>query len=403
MKPNLKPTLVALALFAATGAAVLYYPATRGVAETPPEFNPPMQGQHNQRPLIEVVFVLDTTGSMSGLIQAAKEKIWSIASSMAAARPTPEIRMGLVAYRDRGDTYVTRITDLSSDLDAMYATLMELQADGGGDTPEAVNQALHDAVHRIGWSTDPQAYRAIFLVGDAPPQRNYPNDVQYPITLAVAAERGIVVNTIQCGNYQATTAEWQAIASLGAGEYFQVDQAGSALAITTPFDERLAELSAALDRTRLYFGSDDVRTERERKLETADKLHAAASPESRARRAAFNASAGGERNFLGDGELVEEVSSGRVDLDELPGTELPEPMQTMAPAEREEFVAETARRRDELQRQVNELVEQRAGYLRDQVEALEDVETSLDYRIYSTVREQAASKGLHYEDAAPAY
>lgn len=403
MKPNLKPTLVALTLFAVTGAAVLYYPATRGAVENPPPVALPVPGQHQERPLIEVVFVLDTTGSMGGMIEAAKEKIWSIASSMAAAQPTPELRMGLVAYRDRGDEYVTRVVDLSSDLDAMYAKLMELQAAGGGDTPESVNQALYDAVHRIGWSSDPQAYRTIFLVGDAPPHRHYPNDVQYSVTMAVAVERGIVVNTIQCGTYQATTAEWRAIARLGGGEYFQVDQAGGAVAITTPFDARLAELSAALDRTRLYFGSDEVRVERERRLETADQLHAAASPESRARRAAFNASTGGQRNFLGDGELVEEVMSGRVDLNALPGTELPEPMQTMAPAEQDDFIAETARRRDELQRQVNELVEQRAGYLRDRVEALDDIETSLDHKIYSTVRQQAADKGLHYEDAGPVY
>ncbi len=403
MKPTLKPTLIGLTLFAVTGATVLYYPTTRGAVETPPPVALPVPGQHQERPLIEVVFVLDTTGSMGGMIEAAKEKIWSIASSMAAAQPTPELRMGLVAYRDRGDEYVTRVVDLSSDLDAMYAKLMELQAAGGGDTPESVNQALYDAVHRIGWSTDPQAYRTIFLVGDAPPHRHYPNDVQYPVTLAVAAERGIVVNTIQCGTYQGTTAEWQAIASLGAGEYFQVDQAGGAIALTTPFDKRLAELSAALDRTRLYFGSDAERAERERKLETADKLHVAASPESRARRAAFNASVGGQRNFLGDGELVEEVASGRMDLDALPSTQLPEPLQAMAPAERDDFIAETAQRREELQRQINELVEQRAGYLRDQVEALGGAEESLDHKIYSAVREQAASKGLQYEDAAPAY
>ena len=115
---------------------------------------PPVDPLTNQRPLVEVVFVLDTTGSMSGLIQAAKEKIWSIATTLAPAQPAPEIRMGLVAYRDRGDDYVTRVVDLSDDLDSMYATLMDFRAAGGGDGPESVNQALHDAVHRISWSQD---------------------------------------------------------------------------------------------------------------------------------------------------------------------------------------------------------------------------------------------------------
>src|SRR6266480_6466082 len=75
------------------------------------------------KPRIEVCFVLDTTGSMSGLIEGAKQKIWSIANEMVSAKPTPEIRLGLVAYRDRGDEYVTKVFDLTNDIDAIYAQL----------------------------------------------------------------------------------------------------------------------------------------------------------------------------------------------------------------------------------------------------------------------------------------
>ena len=402
----MKPTLIALSLFAVTGAAVMFYPASRGAVDTPPDpplVVPSVQTQNQERPLVEVVFVLDTTGSMSGLIQAAKDKIWSIASTLAAAQPTPELRMGLVAYRDRGDAYVTRVVDLSADLDSMYATLMEFQAAGGGDGPESVNQALHEAVERISWSQNPQTYRTIFLVGDAPPHHDYANDVPYSVSLAAATERGIVVNTIQCGSYQATTHEWQRIAQLGAGRYFRVDQAGSAIALTTPYDARLAELSAALDRTRLSFGNEAERAAGTRKQEAAEKLHASSSPESRARRATFNSSAGGERNLLGENELVDAVTSGRVDLDALPEDQLPEPLRPMAPAEQQAYIEETARRRDELRRQIDVLARERETYLHDQVEALDDAEESLDHKIYSAVRAQAEDKGLRYEAEAPKY
>jgi Mg-chelatase subunit ChlD len=95
-----------------------------------------------ERPQVEVVFALDTTGSMSALIAAAKEKIWSIASTLATAEPTPDIKIGLIGYRDRGDEYVTVQTDLTQDLDAIYADLMNFTVGGGGDTPESVNQAF---------------------------------------------------------------------------------------------------------------------------------------------------------------------------------------------------------------------------------------------------------------------
>ena len=155
-----------------------------------------------QSPAIDVVFVLDTTGSMSGLIEGAKQKIWSIADQMAGGQPSPRIRIGLVAYRDRGDAYVTQRFDLTSDLDAVYGELMQFRAAGGGDTPESVNEALHEAVHRMSWSSQSGAYRAIFLVGDAPPHMDYGDDVPYAQTLAIARQRGIVVNTVQCGGWQ---------------------------------------------------------------------------------------------------------------------------------------------------------------------------------------------------------
>ena len=98
-----------------------------------------------------------------------KTKLIAIALLCAtAAQPAPEIKMGLVAHRDRGDDYVTRVTDLSEDLDSVYATLMGFEADGGGDGPESVNAALASAVRQVPWSQETGAYQVIFLVGDAP-------------------------------------------------------------------------------------------------------------------------------------------------------------------------------------------------------------------------------------------
>src|SRR6202171_4406708 len=94
------------------------------------------------KPTVEVAFVLDTTGSMGGLIEGAKRKIWSIATAIVDSNPDAEIRMGLVAYRDIGDAYVTRTFDLTTDIQDLYANLLELRAHGGGDWPESVNEAL---------------------------------------------------------------------------------------------------------------------------------------------------------------------------------------------------------------------------------------------------------------------
>jgi uncharacterized protein YegL len=402
----MKPKLVALTMLAFTAAAVAVYPALRGApAATPPmgTLVPSTQPLNNEHPRIEVAFVLDTTGSMGGLIQAAKEKIWSIASTMASAQPAPEIRIGLVAYRDRQDAYVTRVVDLSTDLDSTYATLMDFHAEGGGDGPESVNQALSDAVNGLSWSQDPQTYRVIFLVGDAPPHMDYRDDVKWPQTLETARARGIRVNAIQCGRNGATTAAWRQIALAGEGSYFQVGQAGSAVAIATPYDERLAKLSAELDSTRLYYGSAADRARQQRKLEAADKLHSEASVASRARRAAFNASASGKANLLGEKELVEGVASGRVDLDSIAPAELPAPMQAMPAAEQKALIKRTAKHRAKLTEEVQALAKQRADFLKKKVQERGGAKDSLDAGIYRTVREQGAAAGLRYKADAPSY
>src|SRR5262245_61847381 len=186
------PKLTALLLLVGATAVA----AQVATPATPPPVVPIAAPQ--AKPRIEAVFVLDTTGSMDGLIEGAKQKIWTLASEMANAQNHPEIRMGLVAYRDRGDAYVTRRFDLSPDLDALYAELQGLVADGGGDGPESVNQALHEAVTQMAWSKEPNTYRVVFLVGDAPPHMDYAQDVHFPESVLLAKQRGIVVNTIQC-------------------------------------------------------------------------------------------------------------------------------------------------------------------------------------------------------------
>ena len=90
----------------------------------------PVALESSQPARLEMVFVLDTTGSMSGLIDGAKQKIWGIVNGVMQESHT-SVRIGLVAYRDRGDEYVTQVLPLTEDLDTVYTTLMNYEADGG--------------------------------------------------------------------------------------------------------------------------------------------------------------------------------------------------------------------------------------------------------------------------------
>ena len=403
----MKTKLLVVAMLAASAGLVLAYPMrTPKPVPTPAPIAaaaaPAAAVVASKRPKVEVVFVLDTTGSMGGLIQAAKENIWAIASSMAQAQPAPEIKIGLVAFRDRGDQYVTKVVDLSSDLDSMYATLMDFKADGGGDTPEAVNTALDDAVRKISWSQGGDAYRVVFLVGDAPPHMDYPDEPKYPEIVKAATARGIVVNTILAGGDPTARGEWQRIASLNQGKFFEVEQSGSAVAVATPFDEKIAELSKSLDDTRMVYGDAQAQNEAKLKVAATDKLHAEGSVAARAKRAAFNASAAGKVNAIGENDLVDAVSSGRVSLDKVAQADLPANLRGLDRKAQEQAIEDNSKRRVELNAEIAQLAAQRKGFIDEKLAAKDGAKNSLDYQIFSTVKEQAAKKGIAYDASAPA-
>jgi hypothetical protein len=401
-------------LVVATAVALAYHPTTPSdpavvpVEPDPAASIPAPPGTvplpNHGTPVVEAVFVLDTTGSMSGLLQAAKDRIWSIASTMATAEPQPQLRIGLVAYRDRGDDYVTKVIGLSADLDLVHAELFQLTANGGGDGPEHVNQALHDAVHRIDWSEGQNVYRTVFLVGDAPPHMDYQDDVKYPETLTEAKRRGIHVNALQAGADPSTTKTWTRIARLGDGDFFKVDADGGAVALASPYDAKLAALGAALDKTRIVFGSRDERRAEAEKRAATERLHAATEPDVLARRAEYKAAV--DETALADAEadLVTAVASGRVDLDDVEAAELPAPMRAMTPEERTVAVQQQAETRAGLKAEIQALSKQRAAWISARLKEQEGgVEASLDHNIYRAVRSQAADSGLTYGADAAKY
>jgi hypothetical protein len=342
---------------------------------------------------IEVAFVLDTTGSMGGLIDGAKRKIFAIANQMASARGNPQIRMALIGYRDRGDSYVTQVHDLSDDIDALYTKLQGFEASGGGDGPESVNQALNEAVTRLDWSSAQDAYRVIFLVGDAPPHMDYSNDLPYTRSVELARARGIVVNTIQCGEDRDTTRVWQEIARMNQGQFAAIAQDGGMLAMVTPQDAELSLLNQQLADTALAFGAPEERALFATKMEAAR----AAAPEAAADRLSFLSKKGGALNS-GRADLVDAVATESVSLDAVPSASLPEPMQSMSEDERRSYVEQRIEKRKELKARIGALSRERDAHIaaENARHSADGKNDSFDAQVFGAIREQAAKKGIAY-------
>jgi len=346
-------------------------------------------------PKIEVTFVLDTTGSMANLIGGAKQKIWTIAREIVAGRPTPAIKLGLVGYRDRGDEYVTKLFDMTDDLDAVYGHLMEFQTGGGGDTPESVNQALNEAVTKVSWSKDPNSLKIIFLVGDAPPHMDYSDDVKYPETVRLAKAAGIVIITIQCGPYAPTTAAWQDIATLAGGGFVQIDQSGGMTATSTPIDAELARVGAELTSTVVPYGS----AARQSEVRTKGSLAGGAAVDRLAYLNVDRAEFGAKVVVTGEGELIWDVVNRKVKLEEIPDSDLPVQLQPMSLEARKEFVDQQFSKRKELQIKVDELSTKRDNFVKADMEAriAKGVGDSFDAKVAEMIQAQARLRGIQYD------
>jgi Mg-chelatase subunit ChlD len=306
----------------------------------------------SQRPRVEVVFALDTTGSMGGLIAGAKAKIWSIAGHIASGQPAPEVKIGLVAYRDVGDAYVTRSFPLTEDLDATYTKLMELRADGGGDEPEHVNQALSDAIHKMEWSDG--AMKMIFLVGDAPAHEHLGLS---SVTLAAeAARKGITIHAVRCGDSRQAEDTFRRVAEASNGSFTTIDQGGGVVAIATPYDEQMAELNRRYTSTAMIVGGEDAR----RRMDEKARAVREAPASSGADRGGFFAMTGAKMDA---DDKLDVYAAKPAAIAAEPVAALPPEMRAMEPKDREEYVKTKAKERAEVKAEMARLAAKRNAYL----------------------------------------
>lgn len=172
------------------------------------------------KPHIDLAFCIDTTGSMQAELDNVKTKTKEIVAKLAGGKPAPVVRVALVAYRDRGDEYVTKVFPFSDNVDQVVKDISSLKADGGGDTPESVNEAMHVAVNDLKWDSEKKTIKLLFLIGDAGPHA-YPNDYDFHTESRKAISQGIQVNTIGCNGIEGNGGEtaFKEIAQLADGKY----------------------------------------------------------------------------------------------------------------------------------------------------------------------------------------
>jgi hypothetical protein len=342
------------------------------------------------KPTVEVAFVLDTTGSMGGLLEGAKRKIWSIATAIVDSNPDADIRMGLVAYRDIGDDYVTRTFDLTTDIQDLYANLLEMKARGGGDWPESVNEALDVAVNKLRWTLSGDTRRIVFLVGDAPPHMNYAQDTKYPTTLAVAKQKDIIVNAVLAGTARDTERVWRDIAQNGSGRFIPIPQdGGQVVIIETPYDEDIIILQREINGTVIPYGPRALQKRTEDKTRQLSQV-AAAAPAQASEMASYlnKRSRVSSEAVTGDGDLVSDLKAGRTSFSAIKDEDLPENLRALKPEQRMDELNKQMNQRKALNEKLAALVAKRDKFVAEAQAKAPPKASSFDRVVEDTLKAQ---------------
>jgi von Willebrand factor type A domain len=340
---------------------------------------------------VDLVIALDTSSSMDGLIDSARQKLWDIVLLLGKARPTPVLRVGLISYGntayDSSVGWVRKESDLTTDLDGIYSKLFALKTMGG---TEYVARAVHDATTQMQWDQDPHSLKIVFVAGNEPADQ----DPVIPVESAVqdAREKGIYVNAIYCG--QASNGEavgWQHVASLGKGRYAAIDQ-NRIVAVATPMDDELNKLSAELNKTYVAYGATGESRAQNQVAQDANARgaggHVAAS------RAAAKASTVYSNE---DWDLVDAKKKGK-DVAAMPAAALPAPMRAMKPAERDKFVEEKARERAEIQHKIAEVNGKREAFIKSKKSASgKPADAAFDDAMMGAIRTEAEQQGFGFK------
>jgi len=351
--------------------------------------------QPPQKPVVQLAILLDTSGSMQGLIEQAKGQLWKIVNEFLKAKQdgqTPEVQVALYEYGKSSllseSGWIRQIVPLSTDLDKISEELFALKTNGGD---EYCGWVIKDAVAGLEWSDDPKVYRAIIIAGNEPFTQG---PVNYADSCKAAIAKGIIVNTIHCGNEaQGINTKWQDGALLADGKYMVIDHNQAVVHIEAPQDKEIAKLSAELNKTYLAYGTEGAVAYKRQSAQDVNAMSLAPASGAVVQRAVTKASA----NYMNSSWDLVDASKGKdFKLSEVKEENLPAEMQKMNESERKEFIEKKAMERSELQTKIQSLNAERERYVAEQRKQM-DATNTLDAVVISAVREQAARRNFDFK------
>ncbi len=334
---------------------------------------PAVEAEEKELLPVDMAILLDTSNSMDGLINQARQQLWQIVERLAQAEKKgrqPFLRVSVFEYGNTNlpatENYIRQVVALTDDLDKVSEALFSLKTQGGDEYCGAV---MDEAIKRLDWSKDPDAYRAIFIAGNEPFTQG---PVGYQGVCGLAVAKGIFVNTIHCGpKAVGESSGWSTGATLGGGKSFNIDQDQEVVRIKCPQDEVLISLNAELNKTYLWYGEKEKRDSYGSNQKAQDKNSLSGSlngsfSKGSAPAPGFSARAKSKASGVYNNRARDLVDADEADeslIESIPVGNLPEELQSMTLEQRKARVKEMATRRAELKKKILAVSAERDKFL----------------------------------------
>lgn len=342
---------------------------------------------------VQIALLLDTSNSMDGLIDQAKSQLWKIVNEMALSKydgETPDLYIALYEYGNDGlpssEGYIRQVSQFTTDLDKISEDLFALKTNGGS---EFCGQVIDVSLKQLQWTTSNSDLKMIFIAGNEPFTQG---PVKFQEACKAAISKGIIVNTIFCGNHQqGINTQWKEGADLADGKYMNIDQNVKEVYIASPYDDEILKLNQKLNKTYVSYGSKGKAM---MARQTTQDANAASMGAGAAINRAQSKSTSNYSNTQWD--LVDAVEEDEGALDKLKEEEKPEELKGKSKDEIKKYVAEKKKERETVQKKINELNAKRNKYVAEKrKESAEEV--TLDAVMMKAVKEQAMKKNYKFK------
>ncbi len=344
--------------------------------------------QVNANPKIQAAILLDVSNSMDGLIEQAKAQLWNMVSVMGKAKcdgVAPQIEIALYEYgrssNNVADGYVKQISPFTSDLDKLSQDLFKLTTNGGD---EYCGHVIHTSLNELAWDTSSLNYKVIFIAGN---EDFLQGNILYTNSCAEAKKKGVIVNTIYCGDrMQGIKEHWNLAGECGNGSFTNINQDAKVPDIPTPYDTTLIVLNEKLNGTYLYYGaSGEANFARQYQL---DAGNAGMSKEVAAKRTAVKGNKQLYNNASWD--LVDAIDRDSAFIAKVDMKTLPDSLKNKSRAELQKIVDKKNAERSAVQKEIMIINTQRENFIAaERAKSANNNVATLESEVEKVIRQQA--------------